>query len=283
MRCGKSQIMRLDHISDVGNMVDKEGELDEASVIRKFRITAKDGKDYKILHYNLDVMLSVGYRVSSKRATKFRKWANGILKAYITDGYAINEIRMADDSNALRTLAADVRRLRSGEKQIYEAVRECFKISSSDYDPKSQKTRSFYAKLQDKFLVAITGKTSSGVILERADHSKDMMGLTATKNGTPTLADAKTGKNYLFSDELYALHILCEQFLLFAESRAIRGLELTMSGMDGKFDELLKVQGHPVFEGYKTYLKDRAQDHARAELSAFKQRSRIERKAKKTG
>lgn len=256
----------------------KEGELDEASVARKFRITAEDGKNYSVLHYNLDVILSVGYRVSSRQATKFRQWATDTLKKYILQGYAIDERRLEEDPHALKRLAAEVRALRTKEKNIYQAVRDCFKISSSDYDSSSPHTRSFYAKLQDKFTYAITGETSCQLVLNRADGMKEFMGLTSTKAGRPTKADATVGKNYLNSDELYALHILCEQFLLFAESRAIRGQPLTMKEMDEKFDQLLEVQGYPVFSQYGEYLKHAAVAHAERELEVYRQRMRIEGK-----
>lgn len=254
----------------------RDGELDEASVARKIRVTAKDGKNYSILHYNLDIIISVGYRVSSKEATKFRQWATGILKAYITDGYALNESRLSDDPNSLRQLAAQIRRLRSSEKNIYQSVRDCFKISSTDYDNSARDTKSFYAKLQDKFTFAITDSTSSEIVLKRADGMKDFMGLTSTKSGTPTKQDARIGKNYLNPDELYALHILCEQFLLYAESRAIAGQELTMTQLNRKFDELLEVQGYPVFKEYKEYLADKARAHAEREFEVYRQRVRLE-------
>ena len=172
----------------------REGELDEASVTRKFRVTATDGRNYMVLHYNLDVIPSVGYRVSSRQATKFRQWATDVLKRYIIQGYALDERRLDEDPDALRKLAADVRTLRTKEKNIYQAVRECFKISSSDYEQNATETRSFYAKLQDKFTYAITGQTSSQVILDRADGLKGFMGLTSTISGRPTKADATVGK-----------------------------------------------------------------------------------------
>tara|TARA_R110002167_G_C12676320_1_gene651131 strand:+ start:1161 stop:1676 length:516 start_codon:yes stop_codon:yes gene_type:complete len=159
-------------------------------------------------------------------------------------------------------------------------VRDCFKLSASDYDSKSKHTRQFYAQLQDKFLYAILGMTAAEIIIDRADGGKALMGLTSTKSGAPTLADAKVGKNYLMTDELYALHILCEQFLLFVESRAVQGKEMTMEGLAEKFDQLLEVQGHPVFQGYKNYLRATAEDHARRELQTYQQRSRIEGTAK---
>lgn len=262
-------------ISEHVRNIFREGELDEATCLRKFQIDVGDGRNYSILHYNLDVIISVGYRVSSRQATKFRQWATGVLKAYITDGYALNERRLADDPNALRSLAANVRRLRSDEKNIYQSVRDCFKIASADYDPKSPRTKSFYAKLQDKFLYAVTGKTAAEIVIARADGHKDFMGLTATKTGRPTKAVAKIGKNYLESDELYALHILCEQFLLYAESRAIAGQQMTMAKLDERFDALIEFQGYPLFSDYKGYLASRAKGHAEREFEVYRQRMRL--------
>jgi hypothetical protein len=248
----------------------KEGELDEKSVARHFRARGQDGKLYRSLEYSLDAILSVGYRVSSKRATAFRKWATQTLKDYIIQGFALDEARLKDDPKALRELASRVRALRAGEVQIYQAVRDAFKIGSVDYDKDSDLTRSFYAKLQDKFLYAITGKTASEIILERADRKEPNMGLTSVENKNVALADAKIGKNYLDGDELYALHILCEQFLLFIESRALRGQPLTMAEMASKFDELIAIQGHPVFREYKDFLKNRAMAHAEREFEEYK-------------
>ncbi len=254
----------------------REGELEEASVARKFRVTATDGKSYSVLHYNLDVILSVGYRVSSRQATRFRQWATDVLKRYILQGYALDERRLDEDPDALRKLAADVRALRTKERNIYHAVRECFKISSSDYEQNATETRSVYAKLQDKFTYAITGQTSSQVIIDHADGLKGFMGLTSTKSGRPTKADATVGKNYLSPDELYILHILCEQFLLFAESKAIRGYTLTMKEMSAKFDGLLEFHGYPIFSEYTSYLKVAAIEHAERELGVYRARMRIQ-------
>ena len=248
----------------------KDGELDEKAVARYSRAPGQDGRLYRTLEYSLDAILSVGYRVSSKRATAFRRWATQTLKDYIVQGFALDEARLRNDPKALRELAAKVRALRAGEVQIYQAVRDAFKIGSVDYDSGSQVTRSFYAKLQDKFLFAITGKTASQIILERADGKQPNMGLASIGNKNPALTDAKVGKNYLDGDELYALHILCEQFLLFIESRSLRGQALTMAEMASKFDELIAVQGHPVFKEYRDYLKDRAMAHAEREFAAYK-------------
>lgn len=249
-----------------------EGELEPEATIRKIEITRREGGrivSSEIDHYNLDVILSVGYRVSSAKATAFRKWATQTLKRYITDGFALNETRLRSDPSALRDLAAKVRALRSEEITIYEAVRDCFKVASSDYDKNSQKVRSFYAKLQDKFLYAITGKTASELILDRANGGKHNMGIQAFKGKFPTKTEARIGKNYLVSNELYVLHILCEQFLLYAESKAIRGKSMTMDELSKKLDQLLATNEYPVFSGYRDFLKNRAVEHAELEWERF--------------
>ena len=253
------------------NIFDSE-ELDREATCANFALLRLEGGrqvSREVEHYNLDAILSVGYRVSSVKATEFRKFATQTLRRYITDGFALNESRLRSDPNALRDLAAQVRALRSDEKTIYEAVRDCFKVAASDYDKDSPKVRSFYAKLQDKFLFAITGKTASELILERASAAKHNMGLTSTKGALPSKQDTTVGKNYLQRDEIYVLHILCEQFLLYAESRAIRGQSMTMDTLAQKLDELLKTNDYAVFEGYRDYLKDHAMQHAATDWNLF--------------
>jgi hypothetical protein len=252
-------------------------ELAEISVCAKIAQTAADGKTYQVQHYNLDAILSVGYRVSSAKATRFRQWANQTLRAYIVDGYVLNESRLRDDPAALRKLAAKIRELRSEEKTVYAQVRECFKISASDYDKESAMVRSFYAKIQDKFLFAVTGKTASELIIYRADHKLDQMGLQTVSGNFPTLQDASTGKNYLQEDEIYTLHILCEQFLLYAESKAIRGQTMTMRELTEKLDALLQINEYPVFRAYGDYLKPKAMQHAQVELALYSRRMIQER------
>ena len=250
----------------------ESGELEpEATVSKMETVRLEGGRQVarEVEHYNLDVILSVGYRVSSVKATEFRKWATQTLRRFITDGFALNESRLRSDPNALRDLAAQVRALRSEERTIYESVRDCFKVASLDYDKDSPAVRSFYAKLQDKFLFAITGKTASELILARADAAKHNMGLTTTKGNLPTKQDTTVGKNYLLRDEIYVLHILCEQFLLYAESKAIRGQSMTMEDLAAKLDELLKTNEYAVFSGYRDYLKDRAMEHAATEWKRF--------------
>lgn len=250
------------------NIIDTS-ELDENSVIRKFRITATDGKSYDTKHYNLDAIISVGYRVNSSKATQFRKWATQVLQTYIQDGYVVNEALLRDDPEKLNQLAAKIRELRADEKNVFAQVRECFKISASDYEPTSQEVRTFYALLQDKFHHAITLMTSSKLIMDRAGYKEDNMGLVSFKDLFPSKQEAKVGKNYLTKDELYRMYLLSEQFLLFAESSALMGKKLTMKDLQEQLDKLLDLNGYPVFNDYKDYLKNHAMEHAEREYERF--------------
>ncbi len=259
----------------------RERELDEPTTARKFRGVGRNGREYNLLHYSLDAILSVGYRVSSKRATAFRQWATQTLKDYIVQGFAINEARLRDDPHALRELAAKVRALRSDEMNVYKAVRDVFALASSDYSKDAPEIGLFFAKLQDKFTYAITGQLSSQILLDRASHLLRDMGLTSMKGSRPSHGDVQVAKNYLFKDELYALHILCEQFLLFIESAALRGKQLRMGELTDKFDDLLRLIGHPVFTEYKDALSNRARQHAVRELELYQNRLVVERNQEK--
>ena len=226
--------------------------------------------------YSLDAVISVGYRVNSKAATQFRQWATRMIKAFIEQGYVINERVLRESPDKLNELAAKLRALRAEEKQIYAKVRECFKISSSDYDPSARAVKTFFALLQDKFHHAVTGQTGSKLIMDRADHREEHMGVVHCKGDEPTLKEATTGKNYRRSDELYRLHLLSEQFLLYAESTALAGRKMTMKSLHEQLDRLLQLNDYPVFEGWKDYLRDEAERHARAEMTLYKKRKKIE-------
>ena len=258
----------------------KEQELDEDSTMVKITIVQnEDGRNVvreNVVHYNLDLILSVGYRVNSKKAILFRKWATQTLRDFIEQGYVINEKALRESPEKLNKLAAQIRALRSEEKQVYSKVRECFKISSSDYDPSSKQVKSFYALLQDKFHHAITGMTSSKLLMDRAHHTYDNMGLQTMKGDFPTLEDAKVGKNYLKQEELYRLHLLSEQFLLFAESTALAGKDMTMESLHNQLNRLLTLNNYPVFSGYTDYIRNEAEQHAKIELGLYKKRKKIE-------
>ncbi len=250
-----------------------DGELDEKSNLQKAQTA---GSTKPVTFYSMDAIISVGYRVNSKAATKFRQWATGTIKAFIEQGYVINEKVLRDSPEKLNKLAAQLRALRSDEKQVYAKVRECFKISSSDYDPSSKEVRKFYALLQDKFHHAITGMEGSKLIMDRVNHRDTHMGVQAFEGKEPTLKEATTAKNLLDKEELYRLHILSEQFLLYAEATALAGRLMTMASLHKQLDRLLELNDYPVFEGWKVFLKDEAERHAKQELTLYKKRKKIE-------
>jgi hypothetical protein len=247
----------------------KDSELDEKTSCRKFRQDVGDGRQFEVLHYNLDVILAVGYRVNSAKATRFRQWATQTLRAYIVDGFAIDEARLRADPGATNKLAAKLRAIRAEEKNIYASIRDFFKEASVDYDPNSKDCKSFYALLQDKFHYAVSKNTASELIMNRANHKDPNMGIQTFAGNLPTMDEAKIGKNYLDGDELYTMHVLSEQFLLDIQSRALRKLNMTMRQLLTKLDELLKFGDYPVFQGYKDYIKDKAIRHAQAEYARY--------------
>lgn len=269
-----------EHISNIYDA----GELEREATTGFFPVVRREGArqvSRDLEHYNLDVILSVGYRVSSAKATEFRKWATQTLRRYITDGFAINEGRLRSDPHALQELAAKVRALRSEEINVYKAVRDVFAFASSDYSKDAPNIGLFFAKLQDKFTYAVTGQRSPEILLERANHLLQDMGLTSMTGSRPSHADIQKAKNYLDKDELYQLHLLCEQFLLFVETAALRGKKLTMQELSDKFDELLKLIGFPVFSEYRQALALKAKNHAIKELELYQERLKLERAAER--
>lgn len=263
----KSKVVSyIEEIFSIGEL-DREGNVSGLSVSEHHDQTA---------YYSLDVIISVGYRVDSKLATQFRVWATGVLKQYIKDGFVINEELLRSDPKKLNELAAKLRELRANEKNVYASVRECFKLAASDYEPSSDEVRKFYALLQDKFHHAITRMTSSKLILDRADHSDENMGLQTVKGYLPTKSEVTTGKSYLSEIEIYRMHLLSEQFLLYAESTSLSGKAMTMKGLHEQLDNLLRLNGYPVFDGYIDYLKDKAMEHAQREYETFLEIKKLE-------
>ena len=251
----------------------EEGEIDKAT-IRKFRIVRQEGERSvvrEIEHYDLDMILAVGHRAKSPQATAFRKWAYAVLKSYLIKGYALNERRLQGDVKSADNLAAELRAIRSGEIHQFAKVRDFFKLASSDYDGSSKSCRAFYALLQDKFHFAACGMTACQLVLSRADHRENNMGMTSfAREASPTVDDAKVGKNYLSTHELRILHAVSEQFLLYVYSKALRGRIMTMLELAGKFDELLRVCGYEVFTGYgRDYQRPRAINTPRRNLRAL--------------
>jgi len=250
------------HITNIFN----DGELDEFSNMQKMHI-AKSTKP--VNSYTLDVILSVGYRVNSKTATKFRQWATQTLSEYIRDGAVIDETRLSKNPMLQRKLADKIRHIRTSESNLYTKVKDVFKQTAVDYDPESKTAKTFFAMAQDKFHYAITNKTAAEIKLERADSLKNNMGLVTIQGKYPTMAEANVAKNYLTPDELRALENISEQFLLFAESKAFRGHKMTMEELSFKLNTLLTANDYPVLYEYKQYLGTKADEHIRKVYEAY--------------
>ncbi len=228
--------------------------------------------------HDLDTILCVGYRVSSSKAAAFRRWAGQTLRSSAVDGYALNEARLRGDHAATDRLAARLRALRADETNIYETVRVFFRQAAEDFDESSSVARRFQTALQNKFIYAATGKTSSELILMRADHHAPNMGLQHFAGDLPQIDDAQIAANYLDRDELYVLHVICEQFLLYIQAKAARNKSMTMQELLEKLDDLLRFDDYPVLPGHKDFHQERAVRHAGAEYARFILREGAERR-----
>lgn len=268
---GVQQPIISKHIADIY----EEGEADKAATYSKMELVRQEGErsvKRQIDHYNLDVILAVGYRVSGKKATAFRKWATGVLKGYIQDGYALDGKRLENDPTALLKLAQEVRAIRTSEKALYLQVREVFSMMAIDYDKDADEARRFFASAQDIMHYASSEKTATEIIVERADASKPNMGITALGNMKPTAKDVTVAKNYCSADELRKMEIIGESFLLYAESLAAQQKQVSMARLLSKFQEMVGFYEYPVFRGYGPGrpTRDQANRHAKAQYEMFK-------------
>ena len=221
-----------------------EGELDEKSVVRKFRTTASDGKSYLTSYYNLDMIISLGYRVHSRIATQFRRWATERLKEYMIKGDALDDERLKNlgGGNYWKELLDRIRDIRSSEKVMYRQVLDLY-ATSVDYDPKSTESVAFFKMVQNKLHFAAHGHTAAEIIYERADASKPFMGLTSFSGDIPALNDVGIAKNYLTEKELKILNNLVSGYFDFAEIQAIRHKPMYMSDYVEQLDNILRSTG----------------------------------------
>jgi len=224
-----------------------EGELDEKSVVRKFRTTASDGKSYLTSYYNLDMIISLGYRVHSRIATQFRRWATERLKEYMIKGYALDDERLKNlgGGNYWKELLDRIRDIRSSEKVMYRQVLDLY-ATSVDYDPKSTESVAFFKMVQNKLHFAAHGHTAAEIIYERADASKPFMGLTSFSGDIPALNDVGIAKNYLTEKELKILNNLVSGYFDFAEIQAIRHKPMYMSDYVEQLDNILRSTGEEL-------------------------------------
>lgn len=249
------------------------GELSRIEHAKKVALTPNGIDEW---YFSVDTIISVGYRLNTKKATQFCVWSTNLITRYITDGYLVNDDILSSDPKKLSELAAKIREFRANEKNVYASVRECFKIAASDYQPSSNEVRRFYSLLQDKFHYAITNMTSSQLILDRDDHTYPNMVMQSISGAAPTKSEALVGKNYLKESEIYRMHLLSEQFLLFAESTSLAGKNMTMNMLHEQLDKLLELNGYEVFEGYSDYIKDHAIEHAQREYEKFIEIKKLE-------
>ena len=251
-----------------------EGELQENSVVRKFRTTAADGKSYLTTYYNLDMIIALGYRVRSIIATRFRQWATIRLKEYITKGFTLDDDRLKQlgGGGYWKELLERIRDIRSTEKVLYRQVLEIY-ATSIDYDPRASVSQQFFQKVQNKIHYAIHGHTAAELIVERADAEKDFMGLLTFKGNQPTLLEARTAKNYLNEKELRAMGQLVSGYLDFAERQAEREQAMTMNDWANYLDRILTMTGEQLLQDGGNVSHDDAMEHATTEYRKYKQRT----------
>ncbi len=248
----------------------EEGELDENSVVRKFRTTAADGKQYNVTHYNLDMIISLGYRVKSKIATQFRRWATERLKEYMVKGFTMDDERLKKlgGGNYWKELLDRIRDIRSSEKVMYRQVLDLY-ATSVDYDPKSAESIAFFKMVQNKLHYAAHGHTAAEVIYERADADKPFMGLTAFTGDFPTAKDIGIAKNYLSEDELRILNGIVSGYFDFAEVQAMRHNPMYMSDYVEHLDRVLASTGEQVLVGAGKVSHKQAMEKAGKEYQRF--------------
>lgn len=224
-----------------------EGELAPESVIRKFRITADDGKRYDTQHYNLDVIISVGYRVKSHRGTQFRIWATQRLREYIIKGFAIDDDRLKQNGggNYFDELLTRIRDIRSSEKVFWRKVLDIY-ATSIDYDPQAETSQLFFATLQNKMHWAAHGQTAAEIVYQRADSAKENIGLTNWTGNRISKSEVSIAKNYLNSEELDILNRIVTAYLEFAEIQALERKPMYMSDWSAKLDDFLKLSGREL-------------------------------------
>lgn len=249
----------------------KEGELQKESVWAKFAYTAADGKIYQVDYYNLDVIISVGYRVKSKRGTQFRIWATNILKEYMRKGFAMDDERLKNlgGGGYFKELLERIRDIRASEKVFYRQVLEIY-ATSIDYNPKAEISIQFFKKVQNKIHYAIHGQTAAEVIYNRADAEKEFMGLTNFAGKQPTLKEAVVAKNYLDEKELRAMGQLVSGYLDFAERQAEREQAMTMQNWAEHLDRILTISGEQLLIGNGSVSHKQAVDKATGEYRKYK-------------
>ena len=264
----KSTISR--HIKNVF----EDGELNPDSVVAFFATTAADNKKYQVAYYNLDMIISVGYRVKSHRGVQFRIWATQVLREYLVKGFAMNDdlLKRAGGGNYFDELLSRIRDIRSSEKVFYRKILEIYALSI-DYDPRTETTMQFFKTVQNKMHFSVHGHTAAEIINERANAEKDFMGLTSWTGALPKRTDAEIAKNYLSSDELDTLNRIVSLYLDFAELQAKSHKPMYMKDWIQKLDDLLKLSGKELLSHAGKISAELAKQKADTEYDKFKERT----------
>ncbi|MBN6079364.1 virulence RhuM family protein [Aggregatibacter actinomycetemcomitans] len=261
----KSTISR--HIKNIFS----EGELMPDSVVANFATTARDGKTYQVDYYNLDVIISVGYRVKSLRGTQFRQWATARLREYLIKGFTMDDERLKNlgGGNYWKELLERIRDIRSSEKVMYRQVLDLY-ATAIDYDAKSETSVTFFKMVQNKLHYAAHGNTASEVIYFRVDSDKPFAGLTNFKGEQPTQAEAMIAKNYLSEQELKVLNNLVSAYFDLAELNALEEREMRMSDYVTELDRILSSTGRKILENAGSISHKQMEDKAKAEYRKYK-------------
>lgn len=262
----------------------RSNELTEDSVVRKIRITAADGKNYDTNFYHLDAIISVGYRVNSTKATRFRQWATKILNEYIRKGFALNDERLKQGKRVFgqdyfRELLERIRSIRASERRIWQQITDIYAECSIDYDPKALTTKEFYAMVQNKFHYAITGRTAAEIIYHGADHTQEHMGLTTWKNspdGRILKSDVTIAKNYLSEQQIRQLERAVTGYFDYIEDMVERGNAFTMSEFANSVNEFLSFRKYEVLPNKGLISREAAEEKAHAEYETYNRTQPIE-------
>lgn len=253
----------------------EEGELTENSTVKDYLTVQNEGSrkvSRNVTHYNLDVIISVGYRVKSLRGTQFRIWATQVLKEYMKKGFALNDdlLKQAGGGGYWQELLERIRDIRSSEKVFYRQILDIY-ATSTDYNPNADETKLFFKVVQNKMHFAAHGHTAAEVIYLRADSTKDNMGLTVFKGKHPKKDEVTVAKNYLDEKELNILNRITSAYLEFAELQAIRHMPMTMKDWIAKLDDFIKMTGSELLENPGKISKLEAENKALAEYAKYKE------------
>ncbi len=260
-----------EHIIDIY----ADGELSEDRTIRNFRIVQSEGKrrvNREIKHYNLDMILAVGYRVRSNVGIHFRKWASGILTEYMKKGFVLNDERLKNPqefgADYFDELLERIRDIRASEKRVYQKVKDIFALSV-DYDSKSNAAQLFFKTVQNKLEYAATGYTAAEMIAARADSSRDNMGLTAFRGAKVRRSDIIVAKNYMTQEEISTLNLIVNMYLDYAELQAKQHQVMHMADWEDKLNQFLRFNGREVLENFGTVQREVAETLANAEYEKY--------------